>query len=116
MDPDIVNSRVWGPQLIEALTQVPTMSLVMDIDDLLGTRNGIYTHADSHGRAWERPASLELINPDGSEGFQVEAGVRIRGGFSRTGSNPKHAFRLFFRDEYGDSKLEFPLVRGRRGQ
>ena len=109
MDPDIVNSAVWGPQLIEALTQVPTMSVVMDIDDFLGSRNGIYTHAGSHGRAWERAASLELINPDGSDGFQVEMGIRIRGGFSRTGSNPKHAFRLFFRNEYGDAKLEYPL-------
>ena len=109
MDPAIVESATWGPQLMEALTQVPTMSIVMDVDDLLGTRDGIYTHAQSHGRAWERPASLELLNPDGSEGFQVNAGIRIRGGFSRTGRNPKHAFRLFFRDEYGDSKLEFPL-------
>ncbi len=23
--------------------------------------------------------------------------------------NPKHAFRLFFRDEYGDGQLDFPL-------
>ena len=73
MDPAIVDSAVWGPQLIEALTQIPTMSIAMDVDDLLGTQNGIYTHAQSHGRAWERPASLELLNPDGSEGFQVEA-------------------------------------------
>ena len=28
------------------------------------------------------------------------AGLRIRGGFSRSGDNPKHAFRFFFRNEY----------------
>ena len=109
MDPAIVNNSRWQGQMEEALTQIPSMSLVMDVDDLLGSSQGIYTNARSHGRAWERPASLELINPDGSEGFQVEAGVRVRGGFSRSGSNPKHAFRLFFRDEYGDAKLEYPL-------
>ena len=109
MDPAIVNSTRWRDQMEEALTQIPSMSLVMDIDDLLGSSQGIYTNARSHGRAWERPASLELLQPDGSEGFQVEAGVRVRGGFSRSGSNPKHAFRLFFRDEYGDAKLEYPL-------
>ena len=108
MDPDIVNSAIWGPQLEAALTQVPTMSLVMNNDDLFGTE-GIYSHAGNRGRAWERPASLELINPDGSEGFQVEAGVRIRGGFSRSNNNPKHAFRFYFRQEYGDSKLNYPL-------
>ncbi len=109
MDRDIVNDRVWGPQLEAALTQIPSMSLVMDIDDLLSPATGIYTNANSHGRDWERPASLELIQPDGSEGFQVQAGVRIRGGFSRRGENPKHAFRFFFREEYGDAKLQFPL-------
>ena len=35
--------------------------------------------------------------------------MRIRGGYSRKTSNPKHAFRLIFRKEYGTSKLEFPL-------
>ena len=63
----------------------------------------------SEGRAWERPVSVELINPDGSEGFQIDAGLRIRGGYSVSGGNPKHAFRLFFRDEYGQAKLKFPL-------
>lgn len=109
MDPDIVEDETWGPQLIDALTQVPSMSLVLDVDDLLGSSEGIYTNANSHGRAWERPASLELIYPDGTEGFQINAGVRLRGGFSRIGSNPKHAFRMFFRDDYGDGSLEFPL-------
>lgn len=108
MDPDIVESRTWGPQMIESLTQVPTMSVTIDPNDFLGS-TGIYSHAGSHGRAWERPATLELINPDGSEGFNVNMGLRIRGGFSRSNSNPKHAFRLFFRDEYGDAKLNFPL-------
>ena len=83
------------------LTAIPSMSIVMDIDDLLDRSTGIYTHARNHGRAWERPISLELINPDGSDGFHVNAGLRIRGGFSRSGNNPKHAFRLFFREEYG---------------
>ncbi len=53
---------------------------------------------------------MELIDPSGTqEGFQVNAGVRIRGGFSVSGSNPKHAFRFYFRDEYGDSRLRYPL-------
>ena len=109
MDPAIVNSATWGPQLETALKQVPSMSITMDIDDLLGASQGIYTHAGNHGKAWERPISLELINSDGTDGFSVNAGLRIRGGFSRSGNNPKHAFRLFFRDEYGNGKLDFPL-------
>ena len=112
MDSTIVNSGTWGPQLEQALKQVPSMSIVMDIDDFIGSSNGIYTHAGNHGKNWERPISLELINPDDSPGFQIDAGLRIRGGFSRSNSNPKHSFRLFFRDEYGDGKLNFPLFEG----
>ncbi len=109
IDPDIANSPTWGPQLGDALTQIPSLSIVLDGDALFDSDDGIFVNAGSHGREWERPASLELINPDGVDGFQVDAGIRIRGGFSRSGNNPKHSFRLFFRDEYGDSSLEYPL-------
>src|SRR5690606_37429465 len=53
--------------------------------------------------------SLELIQPDASTGFQIDAGLRMRGGQSRSGTFPKHSFNLFFRSQYGASKLEFPL-------
>ncbi|RYD78600.1 MAG: hypothetical protein EOP84_14050, partial [Verrucomicrobiaceae bacterium] len=49
------------------------------------------------------------INPDGTVGFQINCGLRLRGGFSRSADNPKHAFRLFFRDEYVAGKLKYPL-------
>ncbi len=108
MDPEIVNDANWGPQLPDALTQIPSLSLVTEQSNLTDPRTGIYVNATQDGRAWERPASLELLNPDGSPGFQIDAGLRIRGGFSRGGFNPKHSFRLFFRDEYGGD-LNFPL-------
>ena len=57
----------------------------------------------------ERPTSVELIYPDGTEGFQAEAGLRIRGAYSRSGSNPKHSFRLLFKGGYGTSKLRYPI-------
>ncbi|MEX0586489.1 MAG: lamin tail domain-containing protein, partial [Pirellulales bacterium] len=114
MDPDIVNSPVWGPQLQAALTAIPSYSIVTDLANLFDPATGIYTHASPHGEVWERPTSVELIYPDGSDpenngGFQIDAGLRIRGGFSRSSGNPKHAFRLFFREEYGAAKLNYPL-------
>ncbi|YCM43060.1 lamin tail domain-containing protein [Verrucomicrobiaceae bacterium 227] len=109
MDPNITGP-VGAAAMVDALTAIPSLSLVTDLDNLVNATTGIYTHAGNHGKSWERPASLELVNPDGSvEQFQVECGVRIRGGASRSGGNPKHAFRFFFRSEYGDSKLEYPL-------
>ncbi|MGC4065926.1 MAG: CotH kinase family protein [Polyangiaceae bacterium] len=54
-------------------------------------------------------ARFELLNPDGSPGFQANTGIRIRGGYSRRAQNPKHAFRLFFRGEHGTKKLTYAL-------
>ncbi len=109
MDPKVLEHPVWGPRLKDALTSIPTISLVTELPNLFDPSTGIYVNASGSGPAWERPVSVELINPDGSKGFQVDAGLRIRGGFSVTGTNPKHAFRLFFRDQYGAAKLQYPL-------
>jgi len=109
MDPDVVNDPGYAPLIEDALRDVPSISLVTKLSNLFGSSDGIYSHPSSEGRAWERPTSVELLNPDGSDGFQIDAGLRIRGGFSRSTSNPKHAFRLLFRAEYGDAKLRFPL-------
>jgi hypothetical protein len=120
MDPAITGNATWGPQMDAALKQIPSMSIVTDLANLCDPTNGIYNHAGNRGAAWERPVSLEMIVPDGyqdpidpfvdqSGGFQVNAGLRIRGGFSRDANNPKHSFRVFFRGEYGDSRLNFPL-------
>ncbi|XAM00938.1 lamin tail domain-containing protein [Phycisphaeraceae bacterium D3-23] len=109
MDPDIVNDPTWGPQLTDALTDIPTISLVTDTDHLFDSGTGIYVNAGGHGKTWERPTSIEMINGDGTTAFQTDAGLRIRGGFSRGDFNPKHSFRLFFRNEYGDGMLNFPM-------
>lgn len=109
MDPDVVNNTLYRGTIKNDLKAVPSFSIVMDLRDLFDPTRGIYANAGQDGRAWERPTSLELINPDGTRGFQINAGIRIRGGFSRSSQNPKHAFRLFFRSDYGDAKLKYPL-------
>ncbi|MCX5636845.1 MAG: CotH kinase family protein, partial [Planctomycetota bacterium] len=109
MDPDVVNDSQYANLMDDALLAIPTISLVTKLAYLFDPSTGIYVHADQRGRAWERPVSVELINPNGNEGFQINAGLRIRGGYSRWGDNPKHAFRLLFRPEYGQAKLKFPL-------
>ena len=114
MDPDVVNNLLYMNTIKGDLLSIPTISLVMNLNDLFNPSSdynvgGIYVNAWGDGRVWERPGSVELINPDGSRGFQIDAGIRIRGGFSRSPDNPKHAFRLFFRNEYGAGKLKFPL-------
>ena len=109
MDPTILNDSRYSGLVDDALLAIPSISMVTDLANLFNSSKGIYVNAGGDGKAWERPASLELINPDGTTGFQIDAGVRIRGGYSRSGGNPKHAFRFYFRSEYGAGKLAYPL-------
>lgn len=112
MDPDVVNNALWSGQIEDALLDIPSLSLVTDLENLFSPSTGIYVNAGNDGRAWERRTSMELLNPDGTPGFGLDAGLRIRGAFSRSGSNPKHSFRVIFRNEYGAGKLEYPLFGG----
>jgi hypothetical protein len=109
MDPDIVDNAAYAGTIRDDLKTLPSFSIVMDLNDLFSSATGIYANAQQDTRTWERKASVELINPDGGPGFQIDCGIRIRGGYSRSGDNPKHAFRFFFREVYGATKLRFPL-------
>jgi Chitobiase/beta-hexosaminidase C-terminal domain/CotH kinase protein/Lamin Tail Domain/Bacterial TSP3 repeat len=108
MDPEVVTNPAYGGRIRDALKSIPSFSIVMDPNDLFGPE-GIYANPGGDGREWERPGSIELLRPDGHTGFQINAGVRIRGGQSRMVINPKHAFRFFFRGEYGASSLPYRM-------
>ncbi|HEX2750245.1 MAG TPA: lamin tail domain-containing protein, partial [Verrucomicrobiales bacterium] len=94
------------------LKTVPSLSVVTDPDSLFGT-NGNYSNPNASGEAWERGISLELIDPahpDGSNDFQLDCGLRIQGGAFRSFSlTPKKSLRVLFKQEYGPSKLRYPL-------
>ena len=112
IDPDIIS--LYGSQAVkDSLKSLSTFSITTDLDNLFDPASGIYVNARNRGKSWERASNVELIYPDGSDaGFDVNAGLRIRGGFSRGGFNPKHAFRFYFRSVYGDSKLRYDLFDG----
>jgi hypothetical protein len=99
--------------IADSLRSIPTVSIVMNKDDLFHPTTGIYTNPGARGPEWERPTSVEYILPDGTEGFQVNAGIRVAGFTSRDPNlTPKHSLRLFFRDPYGPARLDYPLFRG----
>ncbi len=105
-----MNIGATHDELAKALVSVPAVSLVMKLDDLLGRDAGIYTHALERGRAWERSVSMEWIDPrDGSSSSkQADAGLRIRGGYSRHHRAPKHGFRVLARMAYGEDSFDWP--------
>lgn len=109
MDTRITQSARYGDEMKAAFEQIPMLSIVTSPGNLFDSRTGIYVNAWQDGRNWERYAQLMYLTHDGSEGFNVGCGLRIRGGASRSSGNAKHSWRLFFRGEYGNSKLEYPL-------
>ena len=109
MNQSVINDVRWKGKMSSALKAIPSMSLVASLDDWFDPSDGLYANPREQGKKTEIQGSLELINPDGKEGFQVNTGIRIRGGYSSTSRNPKHSYRLFFRGEYGDGKLKYPL-------
>jgi uncharacterized protein YjiK len=110
VDPEIVNDPLYSDTIISDLKSIPTMSLVMGVDDMFGA-NGIYTRSNQQGL--EEAGSLEMFYPEEydapDDGFQLNCGVRIYGGVGRNPGYKKHAFRILFKGIYGPTKLEYPL-------
>ncbi len=119
MDPDVINNPRFTTLAEEALREVPSVLITMDVDDLFGS-DGIYVNADEDcpdgsgaNCRWERSCSAELLYPDqeNHKGTQVNCGIRMQGGSSRHSiwKVPKLSFRLTFRDDYGPTRFRFPL-------
>lgn len=97
MRTSITNHATHGPQVVPALTDLPSFSMVTP----LTIPNGI-----------DVPASLEFIPPpNGAEpGFQEDCGVERFGGDYTDFA--KKSFRFHFRSAYGNGRLEYPLFQG----
>ena len=89
----ITNDPVWGPQMRAALLAIPTVSLVTNAGLVSGT---------------ETKTSMELINPDGSKGFQIDAGAELFGNAGLV-YLPKKSIRVSFKGIYGATKLNFDV-------
>ena len=93
-----------------SLTAIPSIAISTDLDNLFDATTGIWANPRERGPEWERPASIELIDPTGAEsGFEINGGIRIKGNGSRSENNFKHSMRLVFDKDYGDGQLKYPV-------
>ncbi len=99
----------YKDSITDALLDIPSISLVANLENFFDPAEGIYSNPHGRGKFWEQPVSVEFINMKNNRDFHINAGMRIRGGWSRRPDNPKHALRLYFRKEYGKGKLDYPL-------
>ena len=110
MNPEIANSSRYRDELREALKVLPVVSLSFEQSTILG-QGGIYENPDDKGRESEREIHFEYFDPANPDNSVHEpAGLRIHGGNSR--QHPKKPLRIYFRDDYGDSRLEHEIFPG----
>ena len=108
MDPDVVTDPDYSGEIASALQSIRTLSIVTDPDNLFDNSIGILENTGGRGLAWERPVSIEFIDPDNpTDSMQTNAGLRMHGNGSR--GSAKNSLRLLFRAVYGPKKLNYPL-------
>ena len=114
-NPSDVVSRTYFIDEVDEDVTLPVVSLITDPDNLWDEDTGIYVEGpdpddpnyEQRGMAWERPVTMEFFEEDGTHEFVVSAGMRILGNTSR--EFPKKNFVLYFRSQYGDDALRYPL-------
>lgn len=110
VDGRVVDDPRYAAGIVDDLRAIPSLMVTADRADLFDADRGIYSRPLERGRDWERPASFELLRADGRPGFQIDAGLRIAGGWSRKPDGTlKHSFSIRFRGDYGPGKLTYPL-------
>lgn len=110
MDARVNTNPLPGYGLTNSLLALPTLSVVTPSDGLFGAANGIYPQSLQDGPEWVRNASIEMIYPDGRQGFQHNVGFNLHGGASRYSTfTPKHGFNALFRTVFGSGELDFRM-------
>ena len=94
---------------------LPIVSVVTDKDNLFDSNIGIFLWPNSKnkGAEWERPAHVEMFEPDGTTAFSQDMGVRIHGMGIR--GCAQKAMRLYARRGYDPDHptVEYDIFEGR---
>jgi hypothetical protein len=129
--PSRTGTRTFLLNLKAAQQSLPILSLVTATNHLYGptgilgikggsyvngawkaTQTGDYHNPSKHGLAWERPVVVEYLPLGGQEGFRADCGLRVHSSEwfrPRLQAKSKFSFRLYFRGDYGQAKLNYPL-------
>jgi hypothetical protein len=113
MDSNIVSHPVYGVTISNDLRSIPSLMIVSDHNGLWNSSTGIYPNATSSGIAWDRAASLELIDGEGHTEFATTAKIAMHGNASRDNTRtPKHSMHASFNSDYGPTKLRYDWFGG----
>ncbi len=101
----------------------PVINITSDSLNLFGFESGIYIPGKrfeengfifypegnylNEGRDWERDAHISYFEKDGKLGFESNVGIRMHGNGST--AFPQKSFKIYFRNEYGQNELDYPI-------
>lgn len=111
--------------------KVPVISLVTDPSNLFDYNDGIYVTGAKYDEwlaaggdptktpdqekpanyqeKWEKISSMTYFNPDGTQAFAQDVGIRIHGGASRCVM--QKSFNIYARKEYGSGSIKYDLFK-----
>ena len=108
--------------LIDHGHDIPVMSLVTENRNFFDKDYGIYYYEEpdfgppfdgaNFWEDWERDIHVSFYEPDGTLGFELNAGVKIFGGATRT--QDQRSLAIFARKKYGAEKIKYPLFPNRQ--
>ena len=107
--PVLTHSYFFDSTLVER--PLPVVSLVSDPDHFWDPDTGIYVQ--NFKPEWEWPVNVEFFENDGNNEavFNERAGVRING--QNSWVLPQKMLGIYFRNAYGNGKLDYPLFHDR---
>ena len=100
---------------------LPVISLSTAPSNLWNEENGIYVDGvngipgpcspdpKNYNQDWEKPINIEFFESDKSIAFNMQAGVKIYGGCSRT--YPQKSLALYARRNYGYKSINYPVFK-----
>ena len=118
--PDMLDTNlVSKTYFIDETTELSVLSITSDPNNLFSDERGIYVEGTNGipgycrsspknwNQDWERPARLEFFEKNRSDGFTIDAGIKIGGGCTRL--YDQKSLDIYFRSDYGSSKLEYQV-------
>jgi hypothetical protein len=109
--------------LLNVASNIPIIYLTTDYNNFFNAETGIYVtgingiplcgmDSANFNQDWERPVNVKMFLPDGTEVFDVNAGVKISGVCSR--NNGMKSLAISLREkEYGNGELGYRLFDNR---
>ena len=90
---------------------VPIVKLYVDHEQWFGKYGVINNKVRAHGRAWEIPAKVKIINQDTS--IEQQVGLRFHGGVPvRSTRDYARNYRIYARGEYGKKHIDSEIFNG----